>query len=615
MKRLSAIFLMFCTARLLAGSTEAAPDSLVAKYHMNPVIVTATKISALPQNIAASVTLVDAAAIERIASDAIFNTVQAMVPGLYVTEWGAMGFGAAGGAAGKISMRGVGGGSNSCVLILRNGRPDFMGLMGCTIADEFSTDGVERIEVVRGPGSFLYGTNAIGGVINIIPKRMNTDGFSTRLTAGGGSFSSKTFSLAHGGKVGGFDYYLTGNTRRSDGQRSDGDDAYRGNHYTMHLGYSIGPATEVEFNANLADVRVFDPGTAAAPKKNQWYDILRAGGDAGLTHKGRLGETNLKLHANFGKHDFYDGWKSNDNTTGLMLFQHFGLWKGQTATAGFDWKRYGGDAVDASSDYGSIFITEYAPYVHIQQVLFSRWIASAGVRMEHHNLYGTEALPKAGLVYHPFDGTSLRVDVSKGFRSPSIRELYFWMPANAELTPDRLQNTEIGFTQQFFGRRVNFDATLFKAEGSNLIQQQSPPPKWVNTGSYTHTGCELAMSWAPSAQFNAGATWAKTDLSPFAFNSPGKKLTAYVTAKAGIVSLSADLLSVMDWRGIATVNRKDEYPMMNDYTAVNFSAGAALIGGLALKLHVKNAFDETYEAMYGYPMPGRNFMGEMDYTF
>jgi vitamin B12 transporter len=615
MKRFPGVVLLLSAVRIWAGTEGTASDSLVARYHMNPVIVTATKIAALPQNVAASVTLVDAAAIERIASNAIFNTVQAMVPGLYVTEWGAMGFGAAGSAAGKISMRGVGGGSNSCVLILRNGRPDFMGLMGCTIADEFSTDGVERIEVVRGPGSFLYGTNAIGGVINIIPKRMKTDGFSTRLTAGGGSFGSKTFSLAHGGKVEGFDYYLTANTRRTDGQRSDGDDAYRGNHYTMHFGYSAGPATEVEFNANLADVRVSDPGTAAEPKKDQWYDILRAGGDAGLTHKGRLGETNVKLHANFGKHDFYDGWKSHDNTKGLMLFQNFGLWKGQTATVGFDWKRYGGDAVDISSDYGSIFITEYAPYVHVQQVLFSRWIASAGVRMEHHNLYGTEALPKAGLVYHPFGGTSLRVDVSKGFRSPSIRELYFWMPANAALTPDRLLNSEFGFTQQIFGRRVNFEATLFRAEGSNLIQQQSPPPKWVNTGSYTHTGCELALNWAPGSNLNAGATWAKTDLSPFAFNSPGKKLTAYVTAKTGMVSLSADLLSVMDWRGITTVNRKDVYPPMNDYTVFNLSAGAALMKGLTLKFHIKNAFGETYEAMYGYPMPGRNFGAEIDYTF
>jgi iron complex outermembrane receptor protein len=615
MKRLSIAFWVLPVMRICAGQEGAAPDTLVAKYYMNPVIVTATKIAAVPQNLASSVTWVDAASLERLSTGAVFNAVQAMVPGLYVTEWGAMGFGAAGSAAGKISMRGVGGGSNSCVLILRNGRPDFMGLMGCTIADEFSTDGVERIEVVRGPGSFLYGTNAIGGVINIIPKRMKTDGFATRFSAGTGAFRSQTLSFGHGGKAGAFDYYLTANARRTDGYRSDGDDNYRGNHYTLHLGYSTGLNTEFEFNGNFAGVRVFDPGPASAPRLDNWYDIIRYGGDADLMHKGRLGETNVKFHANFGKHDFFDGWKSNDRTTGLMLYQNFGPWEGQTATIGFDWKRYGGDAVDAASDYGAIFITEYAPYVHLQQVLLRRWIASAGVRLEHHNLYGTEALPKAGLVYHPFDRTSLRLSMSKGFRSPSIRELYFWMPANAGLTPDRLWNSEAGFGQQLFGRRMNFEATLFKAEGSNLIQLQSPPPKWENGGSYTHTGYELAWSWAPSMGFDAGATWSKTDLSPFAFNSPGKKLTAYAIVKAGVFSLSADLLSVMDWKGITTVNRKDVYPPMNDYTVVNLSVGTALIKGTGLKIQLRNAFDEKYEAMYGYPMPGRNFMAEMEYAF
>ena len=284
---------------------------------MNPVIITATKIPVIQQNLAASVSVLDASDLETLPTSAVFDAVQSRVPGLYVTEWGVMGFGAAGSAAGKISMRGVGGGSNSCVLILRDGRPDFMGLMGCTIADEFSTDGVERIEVIRGPGSFLYGTNAIGGVINIIPKRIKTDGFETRFSAGYGEFDSRTLSASHGGKTGRFDYFLTANSRQTDGHRTDADSDYRGNHFTVHTGYEINPNTEIEFNGNAADVRLDDPGPVTAPLKNAWYDILRYGGDVNLIHKSRLGETNVKLHANFGKHDFFDGWKSNDRTTGI----------------------------------------------------------------------------------------------------------------------------------------------------------------------------------------------------------------------------------------------------------------------------------------------------------
>jgi len=603
--------LVFLPASMAVRSAET-PDTSSVRYRMNPVVITATKIPAIQQNLAASVSVLDAEDLVTLPTSAVFDAVQSRVPGLYTTGWGVMGFGAAGSAAGKISMRGVGGGSNSCVLILRNGRPDFMGLMGCTIADEFSTDGVERVEVIRGPGSFLYGTNAIGGVINIIPKRIKTDGFETRLSAGYGEFDSRTLSASHGGKDGRFDYFLTANSRRTDGHRKDADADYSGNHYTVHAGYDLSSGTALEFNANAADVRVYDPGTAAGPYRDHWYDILRYGGDLNVIHEGRFGETNVKLHANFGKHDFFDGWKSNDRTTGLMCYQTFRPWAGQEATAGFDWKKYGGDAVDAVSDYGSIFITEYAPYIHLQQLFLKRWIASAGVRLEHHSLYGTETLPKAGLVFHPFNRTSLRVSASKGFRSPSIRELYFWMPANPGLTPDRLWTYEAGFSQKA-GEAMTFDAALFKAEGSNLIQLQAPPPKWVNGGSYTHTGYELAWSWLPVPQVEAGATWSKVDLSPNAFNSPGKKLTAYVNARIGPAFLSADLLMVKDWKGLTTVNRMDVYPEMKDFTVVNLSARIPVFRGLGLKCLLRNALDEKYEAMYGFPMPGRNWMVEMEY--
>jgi iron complex outermembrane receptor protein len=611
MQKRIGILLLALSAAPSARSAEL-PDTSSVLYKMNPVIVTATKIPVIQQNLAASVSVLDASDLETLPTSAVFGAVQSRVPGLYVTEWGVMGFGAAGSAAGKISMRGVGGGSNSCVLILRDGRPDFMGLMGCTISDEFSTDGVERVEVIRGPGSFLYGTNAIGGVINIIPRRIKTDGFETRLSAGYGEFDSRTLSASHGGKDGRFDYFLTANSRRTDGHRSDADSYYRGNHYTVHLGYEIGPGTKLEFNGNSADIRVDDPGPITTPLRGAWYDILRYGGDMNLIRKSRLGETNLKLHANFGKHHFFDGWRSNDRTTGFMAYQNVTPWAGHTATIGFDWKRYGGDAKDASSDYGSIFITEYAPYIHIQQMFLKKWIASAGVRMEHHSLFGTETLPKAGLVYHPFNQTGIRISASKGFRSPSIRELYFWMPANAALTPDRLWNTEAGFSQKV-GNAMTFDATVFKAEGSNLIQLQAPLPKWVNGGTYTHTGTELAWSWMPSANLEAGATWSKVDLSRFAFNSPGKKLTAYVNAKVGPASLAAELLTVKDWKGLTTVNRQDVYPTMKDYTIVNLSARFLVFRGLGLKCQLRNALDEKYEAMYGYPMPGRNWMMEMEY--
>jgi len=590
---------------------ESVPDSTKVKYHLPPVVVTATKIPVVVDYVAGSVSVVDSIALAYQATPAVFSALQARIPSYHTTEWGVMGFGVAGASAGKISMRGVGGGANACVLILRNGRPDFMGLMGCTIADEFSTDGVERIEIIRGPGSFLYGTNAIGGVINIIPKRIKTEGFSTKFSAGYGEFDSRTISVAHGGKVHQWDYFVTLNYRRTDGHRPNSD--YKGTHGTFHLGYQFNSSTTLEANANFADVYILDPGPVSSPRINNWYDVLRGGGDIHFTHQHGLGELNLKLHANFGKHKFFDGWNSIDRTTGVMLYHHFKPWSGNTTTLGVDWKTYGGDAKDRSTDYKPRYITEYAPYVHIQQVLFQKWIVSSGFRMEHHELYGNEFLPKVGLVYHVFEHTALRASVSKGFRSPSIRELYFWMPANEKLTPDRLWDYELGFSQRI-ANTFTLEADVFKMQGSNLIQLVSPPPKWTNSGSYTHTGYELVWSWQPFSQWELGGTWSKMDLSQFAWNAPGKKLTLYANTHWGPFHLSGDLLMVKDWRGTESQGSRTILHDMPDYTVVNLLGSIRIFRGLEWMLYIRNLFNEEYQAMYGYPMPKRNWGMEMRYT-
>ena len=612
-KKLIPVFLFLLNVTFVQVlPAESSADSIQVKYHFNPVVKTATKIAHAQRDLAASISLIDETDINDMTTPAVFDAVQSRVPGLYVTQWGVMGFGVAGSAAGKISIRGTGGGANSCVLILRNGRPDFMGLMGCTIADEFSTDGVERIEVIRGPGSFLYGTNAISGVINIIPKQMHQNGFSTRLTSGYGSYNSKTLALSHGGKKGAFDYYLTANTRKTDGHRTDGNAFYEGDHYTLHAGYRLSNKTQIDMNANLANITLYDPGRTDDPYNNNWYDIKRYGGDFNIVHQSRIGETNLKIHGNFGKHRFFDGWHSKDRTLGFMIYQNIKPWNGNTATAGFDWKRYGGEAYDASADYGEIFITEYAPYIHMQQLIWSRIILSAGLRAEHHELYGGELLPKAGLVYHPFQSTSIRISMARGFRSPSIRELYFWIPANADLTPDRLWNYEVGFTQQI-RNSLQVEMALFRSEGSNLIQFSGPPPKWINSGAYTHTGYELTGSWMVLPDLSLGATWTHMDLDKNAYNSPGKKITAYVHYRLGPLSLSADLLMIGNWKSAEPVNATVILHKMDDYTVVNLSMESKILKGLGVKLNLRNALNAKYEAMYGYPMPGRTLMTKLYY--
>jgi outer membrane receptor protein involved in Fe transport len=601
----------------LSSASEMPADSIEVKYYFNPIVKTGTKAAGAQRDLAASISVIGPARLEQIPSSAVFDVVNAYVPGLYLTEWNVMGFGAAGSSAGKFSMRGIGGGADTHVMILRNGRPDFMGLMGCTIADEFATDGVERIEVVRGPASFLYGTNASAGVINVISRKREREGFETRLKAGYGEYNSQKYSIEHGGKKGNIEYNLTAAHRSSDGFRDDAKDTYEGNFYTGHVGYTFSRNTSIEMNTSLADLYLFDPGFITDPNADDWYDILRWGGDLTLTHQSRLGESYLKLHGNFGKHKFFDGWRSSDQMIGVMAYHNVKFTGGNTTTVGFDVKQYGGHA-EGSVDYIEKEITEYAPYVYMQQLLLGRLIASAGFRLEHHTLYGTVSIPKVGLVAHITNTNALRLDFSKGFRSPSIRELYFFPPHNEDLKPDEIWNMEAGYTQQI-GRTFQIDATVFHNEGDNLIAMakrvQGPGYQYTNVGQIENNGVEIEATWMPVDRVNLGASWSGIDMKYEIPNVPEKKTTAFVSWQISKLFFSGMLIWVQDLIGQDSASPiPHRYPMA-DYVVVNFSASYKFFEMFGVGLTIKNVFDADYQTMYGYPMPDRSAFVDVNYDF
>ncbi|MBN2415646.1 TonB-dependent receptor [bacterium] len=617
MRRSAGVFLftavLFASFPLSGQEHRVRPDSVHIDYYFDPVIVTATKLKNSQRDLAASTSVISRYSLEEAASGSALDIVQEQVPSLYLSQWGVMGYGAAGKAAGKLSLRGMGGGADTHVLILRNGRPDFMGLMGCTIADDFTSAGIGRIEVIRGPGSFLYGTNATGGVINLLPKTMSRRGFSTTLSAGGGSYRSRTFDVEHGGRTGTFDYYLTAGRRATGGSRPESD--FSGDQMTLHTGYRPGKGPVLEFNANLSDTRLTDPGVITAPLKDNWYEMTRWGGDLNLTNAGRFGATTLKLYANFGAHRFFDGWRSRDALHGIMIYHSYRPLPGNETTVGFDYKRYGGTAHDASADYGTIFLSEYAPYLHTQQLLFGRFILSGGLRAEHHELYGWETLPKLGLTWHPGGPASLRLSASKGFRSPSIRELYFWMPANDQLTPDRVWNYELGVSTRFRSW-LKLEGVVFRNRGSNLIQFSGPPPQWVNSGSYDHLGLEVMLYLKPCPSLEAGATWSELGHDESRFNVPGRQISAWARYVTGPLTVRTNLRAVHGLTGAEfTAGPVPLLHAMPDYAVIDLSLFFRVFSHTELRVHLRNLLDEQYQSMWGYPMPGRHLMADAAYHF
>jgi len=147
------------------------PSILQDTINLDEVVVTGTTVKVNRNNVPMAVSVVGNRQISESVETALLPVLNGRVPGLFVTERGIMGFGVSTGAAGQISIRGIGGSPNTGVLMLIDGHPQFMGIFGHPLPDSYVASDVEKVEVIRGPASILYGSNAMGGVINIITKK------------------------------------------------------------------------------------------------------------------------------------------------------------------------------------------------------------------------------------------------------------------------------------------------------------------------------------------------------------------------------------------------------------------------------------------------------------
>ena len=165
-------------------ATEAAPDSIAATGKdggmFDEFVVTGVRDETALRHLPMTVSVVSRQTLEESGEVSVLPVLNAQVPGFFSASRGVMGYGVSSGAAGQMSIRGIGGPAQAGlpttgVLVLIDGNPQYMGLMGHPIADAYSTMTTEKVEVLRTPASVLYGSNAMGGVVNIITRQSKED--------------------------------------------------------------------------------------------------------------------------------------------------------------------------------------------------------------------------------------------------------------------------------------------------------------------------------------------------------------------------------------------------------------------------------------------------------
>ena len=181
---------------LPGGMLSAPADSLRLKsYKLDEVVVTGTRNETDIRHLPMTISVVGRQQLEQTYQPSILPALTEQVPGLFTTSRGIMGYGVSTGAAGGMNLRGIGGSPTAGLLVLIDGHPQYMGLMGHPIADAYQTMLTDRVEVLRGPASVLYGSNAMGGVINIVTRKMQEDGVKTHAQIGYGSYNPADGSL------------------------------------------------------------------------------------------------------------------------------------------------------------------------------------------------------------------------------------------------------------------------------------------------------------------------------------------------------------------------------------------------------------------------------------
>lgn len=595
---------------------QVVPDTLQQKSEtLDEVVVTATKTSVSKNYVPVNVSVVNRQQIESSSESALLPVLSQQVPGLFITQRGVTGFGVSTGAAGTISMRGISGSPNSRVLVLINGNPQFMGIFGHPLADAYVASDVERVEVIHGAGSVLYGTNAMGGVVNIITRNQQQPGYSINARVLYGSFNTQKYMFSAGYRKKKFNAMLAFNNDRTDGHRANAD--FNIINALLKWNYTFSEHISIGAEGNSAHFKTTDPGPING-SKGQSLDIVRGAGYFYVSNRFSNTSGNIQLFYNYGNHKITDGFRSTDANYGVALYQSYSGIKNNTTTIGFDYKKYGGKAqnIFAMNGQGIVFgdhkVYEWAPYIFTQQSVAKKLVISAGFRIESNSVYGSIPVPSGGVSFLATANTTIKAAVSKAFRSPTIQELYLFPPANANLQPEKMMNYEASIQQQLLKGKLKLELTVFNVQGDNLIQTvfAGGAPKNVNTGVFNNTGIEFSAKYAPANHINIGVNYACTDMKYPVIAAPRHQFVLNSHYKLKGFDFNINLQGI---NGLYT--QVVPATVASNYFLVNAKTGYTINPYVDVFVKGENLTNQKYEINNAYPMPGITVLGGVNFHF
>ena len=617
----------------LPNITKALNGKLIDPIQIHEVVVTGTRNETDIRHLPMTISVIDRKQIEQSMQPSILPILTQQVPGLFITARGIMGYGVSGGAAGGMLLRGIGSGSGR-LMVLIDGHPQYMGLMGHPIADAYQSLMAERVEVLRGPASVLYGSNAMGGVINIVTRQLHEEGVKTNLNLGYGSFNTLQSEVTNRIRKGGFTSLISGSYNRTDGHRRNmGFEQYGG---YAKLGYEFSPYWNIRGDVNVTHFNASQPGEVTDPMIDADQSITRGMTSVAVENRYERTSGAVSFFYNWGDHWINDGYTANpddknnpkpyrfdshDDMMGISWYQSAQLFTGNRLTAGVDYYRFGGKAqnryVEGERNGEREHIVdkvqhEIAGYIDFRQDI-SHWLTlDAGIRIDHHSHIGTEWIPQAGLSFHLPGSIELKASAGKGFRYPTIREMYMFPPKNPDLRPESMWNYELAFAQRLLDGRLSYGINVFYIDGKNLIvavPRAGATPLNMNTGKIDNTGVEAEAAYRIHPHWSVETNYSYLHMDNPVLGAPEHKFYAGAMFSKNRWTVSTGL------QYVANLYTDVDHVQTEDFVLWNINGSFKVTEWFDIWARGENLLAQRYEINAGYPMPKATIMAGINVKF
>lgn len=593
-------------ASLVAMSFAAVAFTMPAAAADETVLVTASRVSESLDETLASVTVIERADIERMQVQTI-DEVLAGVEGVSVTRMGGIG---------QPTSAFLRGGNSGHTLWLVDGVRIGSVTAGVPALQDLPIDTIERIEIVRGPRSSLYGPDAMSGIVQIFTRRGASEGTSLRLTNGSHGTRQAAGAIGFGDAEAWLDvqatYLSTDGTNACLGApfppgggcyvNEPDRDPYRNTSVNARAGGIVGEGTHLEGFVQHATAHVaFDSSYLNESELRNEVTGVRASGDwiegiDSLVNVGRSFDRSTSLRRGNTSTSRFDSARDNAS------WQNEFTGAGGRWVAGLDWLR---DRVVSSTAY---IVDARSNRAGFLQYSTARGAASLAVaaRVDDNDQFGEHATGSVAFGWHQAAGTQWFASVGNAFRAPTFNDLYYPRYGNPMLAPERAITAEIGAKRQSpWGR---WSVSLYRSNVDDLVAFDTVTYLPKNVSRARLTGADGQFEWRRGPwRLQQTAAWLEAR-----DRSPGLIVTRELPRRPhwsgrstlGWQGADFDLSAAITMAG-ARYDDLANRTRLGSYGVVDLAAGYRATPAIELQFRLANALDHRYEAASLYPALGR----------